>query len=110
MSRVNNVRFKQFQQQARGAKIFEIHVSREDKQNSVLLKFYGKAPRAKKRVTGEWTIARAEREASAVDEDVKSFLTMARKSFLVHRAAGLEDDQFASPEELEKAKEEASEG
>lgn len=102
MSRVNKTRFKNFVQQANGAKIFEIHANREDKTSSVVIKLNGRAPRGKKRITAEWTISKTEKDAAALDAEVKEFLDMARKTFLVHRGAGLEDEQFADPEQEAK--------
>ena len=102
MSMVNKVRYKNFVQQANGAKIFEIHVNREDKQSQVVLKFNGRAPRGNKRVTGEWTIAKGEKDADALQAEVKAFLDMARKTFVVRRGDGLEDEVYADPEQEAK--------
>lgn len=103
MSMVNKTRYKNFLQQARGAKIFEIHVNREDKQSAVVLKLNGRAPRGGKRVTGEWTIPKADKDETALTEAVKAFLDQARQSFLVHRGEGLEDEVYADPEQEAKA-------
>jgi len=102
MSRVNQVRYKNFVQQANGAKIFEIHANREDKTSTVVLKLNGRAPRGKKRITAEWTISKTDKDEAALNGEVKAFLDMARKTFVVHRGAGLEDEQYADPEQEAK--------
>lgn len=102
MSRVNTIRYKNFVQQANGAKIFEIHANREDKTSSVVIKLNGRAPRGKKRITAEWTISKAEKDEAALNAEVKEFLDLARKTFLLHRGTGLEDELYADPEQEAK--------
>ncbi|MBL4846702.1 MAG: hypothetical protein JKY65_14365 [Planctomycetes bacterium] len=102
MSRVNKIRYKQFVQQTSGAKVFEIHVNREDKSSAVVLKFNGRAPRGKLRFTGEWTISKTDKDEAALTAEVKEFLDMARKDFLIKRGANLEDEVYADPAQEEK--------
>lgn len=102
MSRVNKIRFKQFVQQANGAKIFEIHANRENKTSSVVMKLNGRAPRGRLRITAEWTISTAEKDEATLTAEVKAFLDMARKTFVVHRGTGLEDEIYADAEQEAK--------
>ena len=80
---ISKARFKQFLNQARGANVMEVHVNRQNKRNAVVLKYNGKAPKMKTRVTAEWTIPRGELDDAAIDAAIKEFLGMLRKHRLV---------------------------
>ncbi len=103
MSAINRVRFQQFVRQARAAKVQEIHVNRSDKRNAVVLKYNGRAPRGRQRVTGEWTISRGDRDDAAIAKEVQSFLELARKQFFVRGGEGLKDEKFADADMEAKA-------
>ena len=67
-----------------------------EKKSAVVLQYNGRAPKGRNRLTGQWSIAKAEdKTAEAVIEEVKGFLAMARKDFFVHRGEGLEDAAYA---------------
>jgi hypothetical protein len=93
MSAMNKVRFQQFLKQAKGLRLHEVHVRRINKK-SVILQYNGRASKGKSRLTGEWAIARGERDESAINEDINSFLGQLRKHFFVKRGEGLEDAVF----------------
>ena len=95
MAAVNKVRFQQFLRQARGANVHEIHVNRLVKRNAIVLRYNGRAPKKKQRVTGEWQITKGERDEAEITADIHAFLAMAREHFFVHRGEGLEDEAFA---------------
>ena len=95
MSQLNKARYLQFMKQAKGMRLSEVHVTRQEKKRHVVLKYNGKAHKTKNRLTGEWQIAKEEREEAAITEDIKSFLAELRKHFFVHRGQGLEGETFA---------------
>lgn len=92
---LNKMRFQQFVKQAKGVRLAEIHVNREDTPKDVVLKYNGRAPKGRTRLTGKWMILKGNRDEAAIDADVKAFLDEARKTFYVHRGEGLEDESFA---------------
>lgn len=95
---INKVKFQQFVKQAKGQKIFELYVSREDRKSHVLLLFNGRAPRQRNRLNGQWRIDIGDKDAAAVNAEVNEFLATARKHFIVERGTGLEDEVFADAE------------
>lgn len=105
MSSVSKVRYQQFVNQARGQNVLEVHVNRQDRKNEVVIHYNGKAPKKKgSRLTGQWRITRGEKDAAAIDGEIKAFLEMARKHFFVHRGEGLEDQKFADAKQEAEAK------
>ena len=99
MSALNKKKFQQFLQQAKGTKVFEIHVNRLDRGKAVVLRYNGKSSgKRANRLTAEWSIARGEKDDAALDGEVAQFLAMARQHFFVHRGDGLEHDRFADTE------------
>jgi hypothetical protein len=85
---LNNMKYTQFVRQARGLGIDDLHVSRGEKKDKVVLKYHGIA-RNKTRINGEWSIPRADEAAG-----IKTFLERARKDFFVRRGEGLTGDAF----------------
>lgn len=96
MSALNKKRFQQFLQQAKGTKVFEIHVNRLDRGKAIVLRYNGKSSgKRANRLTGEWSISRGEKDEATLEGEVKAFLQMAREHFFVHRGEGLDDGRFA---------------
>lgn len=94
-TQLSKMRFQQFMKQAKGIRLAEIHVNRVDKRKNVVLQYNGRAPKGRTRITGEWLIAKGERDEAAINADIRAFLDEARKTFYVHRGEGLEDETFA---------------
>ncbi len=107
---ISKARFKQFLNQARGANVMEVHVNRQNKRNAVVLKYNGKAPKMKTRVTAEWTIPRGELDDAAIDAAIKEFLGMLRKHFFVKRGENLQGDTYADATQEAEAKPIINEG
>jgi hypothetical protein len=103
MAAVDKMRFQQFVKQAKGSKVFEIHVNREEKKNAILLRYNGRAPKQRTRLTGQWRIEKGEKEEGALQTEIVDFLTLARKHFFVHRGDGLKDEAFADPDQEAEA-------
>ena len=103
---VNKRKWMLFVKQAKGATISEIHVAREDRGTTVLLKYNGKAPRYGRVTTGEWSIDAKDKEPAKVDEEIRAFLERARKDFFVRREGSLAGEAYRSKqdEEADKAK------
>ncbi len=101
---MNNVKYKQFVRQAKGANVTEIHINRVDKRSVVQLQYNGRAPKGRNRVNGQWLIDREERPDEAVVEEIKTFLSMARKDFFVRRGEGLEGETYADAKMEEAVK------
>ncbi|MGE0713486.1 MAG: hypothetical protein AB7N76_36420 [Planctomycetota bacterium] len=97
VSNVNKNRFQLFLRQAKGSKLFELHVNREDRRSEVVLRYNGTAPKQRNRLTGEWRIEKGEKDEAALQAEVKEFLALARAHFLVHRGEGLGDEVYADP-------------
>ena len=99
---MDKMRFQQFVKQAKGNKIFEIQVSREDKASAVVLSYKGKAHRQRNVLNGRWTIKKGEQDDAALTQAVQDFLAMARKHFIVQRGPGLEDEAYADAAQEQK--------
>ena len=110
MSAVNKVRYQQFVRRARGANIGEIRVNRVDKKSAVYLKYNGKPPKGRGRLTGEWTVSRDEKSDEQIEEEIKAFLSRARKDFFVRRGDGLGGTAYAdAAQEAEAVPQKAAE-
>ncbi len=70
---LNNLKFQRFRTRARAAKIAEVHVSRVDRRDHVLLRYNGRDPK-KGVINGEWTIAKRTRTAEEVEAAVEEFV------------------------------------
>jgi hypothetical protein len=106
---MNKKKWLLFAKQAKGADIQEIHVAREDRGTSVILKYNAKAPRYGRVVTGEWHIETKDQDAkdkdpAKVDEEVRAFLDKARRDFFVKREGGLAGDAFKGKQDDEASK------
>jgi len=88
---LNNMKYTQFVRQAKGLGIDDLHVSRGEKKDKVILKYHGIA-KNKTRLNGEWAIPR--KDEAAVATGIKTFLERARKDFFVRRGEGLTGDAF----------------
>lgn len=101
---MNKKKWMLFAKQAKGANIQEIHVVREDRGTTVILKYNAKAPRYGRVVTGEWTIDTKGVEPAKVEEGVRTFLEKARKDFFVRREGSLGGDAFKGKQDDEASK------
>ena len=94
-TQLNKIRYQQFVKQAKGIRLAEVHINRVDKRKNVILKYNGRVPKGRSRLTGEWSITKGERDEAAINDEIKTFLNEVRKTFYVHRGEGLEADAFA---------------
>ena len=65
---LNNMKYTQFVRQAKGLGIDDLHVSRGEKKDKVVLKYHGIA-RNKTRVNGEWAIPRKDEADEPLEHD-----------------------------------------
>ncbi|RMG07540.1 MAG: hypothetical protein D6731_23590 [Planctomycetota bacterium] len=95
MTPLDKARFQQFLKQAKGMRLNEVTVSREDKKRHAVLKYSARSPKGSGRLGAEWRVPREGRDEAEVTEDVKAFLATLRKHFFVRRGAGLEGEVYA---------------
>src|SRR5215467_1020498 len=100
---LNKAKWIQFVKQAKGLNIQDMHVKREDRGAKAVLKYNGRA-RNGRIIQGEWAIESKDKEASAVDGEIKTFLELARKEFFVKREGNLGGEAFKSVQDDEAAK------
>ena len=107
---MNKKKWMLFLKQAKGADTQDMHVGREDRGGTVVLKYNGKAPRYGRVVTGEWVIDGKDKEAPKVDEEIRAFLEKARKDFFVRREGALAGEAYKGKQDDEASKAKPLEG
>jgi hypothetical protein len=97
---LNKVRYRQFAQKCRGARIGKVTVNKEDRKVQLYYRYNARALKGGKRFNGEWVVDKKGRSEDDLKTSEKSFFDLVREDFMLSKGNG-----FSSGNEADAASE-----